>query len=152
VLILGDIAHSRVARSNIWGLKTMGAYVKVCGPSTLMPREVEEMGVEYTYDLQEGLEWCDVVNVLRLQLERQNEGLIPSLRDYQRSFGLTRRRLEAVGSEKIIMHPGPMNRGVEIDSNVADGPGSVILRQVTHGVAVRMAVLYLISGGERAIG
>jgi len=152
VLILGDIAHSRVARSNIWGLRTMGAQVMVCGPSTLMPREVEEMGVKVTHNLQEALEWCDVVNVLRLQLERQAQGLIPSLRDYQRAFGLTRARLEATGSEKVIMHPGPINRGVEIDSDVADGPGSVILRQVTHGVAVRMAVLYLISGGDRAIG
>ncbi|HHE46766.1 MAG TPA: aspartate carbamoyltransferase catalytic subunit, partial [Bacteroidetes bacterium] len=151
VLILGDIAHSRVARSNIWGLRTLGASVKVCGPLALMPREVEEMGVEITHDLNEALAWCDVVNVLRLQLERQQEGLIPSLRDYQRSFGLTRKRLEMAGGDKVIMHPGPMNRGVEIDSDVADGSGSVILRQVTYGVAVRMAVLYLISGGERII-
>ncbi len=151
VLILGDIAHSRVARSNIWGLRTMGANVKICGPLALMPREVEQMGVDVTHDLNKALAWCDVVNVLRLQLERQREGLIPSLRDYQRSFGLTRRRLEQAGGEKVIMHPGPINRGVEIDSDVADGPGSVILRQVTYGVAVRMAVLYLISGGERII-
>ncbi|NQU06373.1 MAG: aspartate carbamoyltransferase catalytic subunit [Calditrichaeota bacterium] len=151
VLILGDIAHSRVARSNIWGLRTMGAKVKLCGPTTLMPREIESLDVEVIHELDEGLDWCDVVNVLRIQLERQNEGLIPSLREYQRSFGLTRKRLDKVGGEKIIMHPGPMNRGVEIDSDVADGPGSVILSQVTHGVAVRMAVLYLISGREQSI-
>lgn len=152
VLILGDIAHSRVARSNIWGLRTMGARVMLCGPATLMPREIETMDVEVTYDIDEGLAWCDVVNVLRIQIERQSKGLIPSLRDYQRTFGLTRARLERSGGEKIIMHPGPMNRGIEIDSDVADGPGSVILRQVTFGVAVRMAVLYLISGRERTIG
>jgi len=151
VLILGDIAHSRVARSDIWGLKTMGAEVKLCGPATLIPRDVDLMGVDVTFDIVEGLSWCDVVIVLRLQMERQREGLIPSMREYLRTFGLTRLRLEQAGGEKIIMHPGPMNRGVEIDSDVADGPGSVILRQVTHGVAVRMAVLYLISGGERGI-
>lgn len=151
VLILGDIAHSRVARSNVWGLRTMGAEVTLCGPATLMPREIEKMNANVSYDLDDGLAWCDAVIVLRLQLERQKDGLIPSLRDYQRTFGLTRRRLEKADGEKIIMHPGPINRGVEIDSDVADGPGSVILRQVTSGVAVRMAVLYLISGGERII-
>ena len=151
VLILGDIAHSRVARSNIYGLKTMGAEVTVCGPATLMPRGIESMGVNVTHDLNEGLAWCDVVNVLRLQLERQSQGLIPSLRDYQRGFGLTRERLVRTGRQIVVMHPGPMNRGVEIDSDVADGPASVILQQVTFGVAVRMAVLYLISGGERIL-
>lgn len=151
VLILGDIAHSRVARSNIWGLHAMGVEVKVCGPSTLIPRDMNSMGVDVTYNLDEGLAWCDVVNVLRLQRERQGQGLIPSLRDYQRAFGLTRQRLEKAGKEILVMHPGPMNRGVEIDSDVADGPGSVVLQQVTHGVAVRMAVLFLIAGGERVI-
>jgi aspartate carbamoyltransferase catalytic subunit len=151
VLILGDIAHSRVARSNIFGLRTMGAEITVCGPATLMPREIETLGVNVTHNVDEGLAWCDVVNVLRLQRERQREGLIPSLRDYQRAFGLTRARLERAGHSIVVMHPGPMNRGVEIDSDVADGPWSVILRQVTFGVAVRMAVLYLLSGGERVI-
>ena len=152
VLIVGDITHSRVARSNIWGLQTMDAQVMLCGPATLMPREVETMGVGVTHDLDEGLDWCDVVMVLRLQMERQRAGLVPSLREYMNTFGLTRKRLDRTGGEKIIMHPGPINRGIEIDSDVADGPGSVILSQVTHGVAVRMAVLYLISGGERRIG
>lgn len=151
VLILGDIAHSRVARSNIHGLLAMGANVKVCGPATLMPRDIESLGVEPLFDLDEALEWCDVANVLRLQLERQKTGEIPSLREYNRAFGLTRARLERLDKEIIVMHPGPINRGVEIDSDVADGPFSVILNQVTHGVAVRMAVLYLISGRERFV-
>ncbi len=151
VLILGDVAHSRVARSNIHGLRAMGAEVAVCGPATLMPRGIEALGVTPLYNLDEALSWCDVVNVLRLQLERQKEGQIPSLREYNRTFGLTRARLEKVARDIVVMHPGPMNRGVEIDSDVADGPFSVILSQVTHGVAVRMAVLYLISGRERFV-
>jgi len=151
VLILGDVAHSRVARSNIHGLRAMGAEVAVCGPATLMPRGVESLGVDVIYDLDEALGWCDVVNVLRLQLERQKSGEIPSLREYNRTFGLTRSRLEKLGRDIVVMHPGPMNRGVEIDSDVADGPYSVILNQVTHGVAIRMAVLYLISGRERFV-
>ncbi len=151
VLILGDIAHSRVARSNIHGLLAMGAHVKVCGPATLMPRDIASLGVEPLFDLDDALEWCDVVNVLRLQVERQKTGEIPSLREYNRSFGLSMARLERLGKEITVMHPGPMNRGVEIDSDVADGPFSVILNQVTHGVAVRMAVLYLISGRERFV-
>ena len=146
VLLVGDIAHSRVARSNIFGLKTLGAEVKVCGPATLIPRKVESLGVEYVNNLDEGLQWCDVVNVLRIQRERQREGLFPSLREYREMFGLTRNRLERIGKEITIMHPGPINRGVEIDAEVADGPWSVILQQVTYGVAVRMAVLYLIAG------
>lgn len=146
VLLVGDIAHSRVARSNIFGLKTLGAEVKVCGPATLIPRKIEGLGVEYVSNLEEGLQWCDVVNVLRIQRERQREGLLPSLREYREMFGLTRNRLERVGKEITIMHPGPLNRGVEIDAEVADGPWSVILQQVTYGVAVRMAVLYLIAG------
>ncbi|MFH0765864.1 MAG: aspartate carbamoyltransferase catalytic subunit [Calditrichota bacterium] len=151
ILILGDIAHSRVARSNIFGLISMGASVTVCGPATLIPREIETLGVSVTHDLDEALRWCDVVNVLRLQQERMKQGYVPSLRDYQRKFGLTRARLETAGRDILVMHPGPMNRGVEIDTDVADGPASVILRQVTHGVAVRMAVLYLISGKERSV-
>jgi aspartate carbamoyltransferase catalytic subunit len=151
VLILGDIAHSRVARSNIHGLLAMGARVGVCGPATLIPREVESLGVEVVPDLDEGLGWCDVVNVLRLQLERMKTGEVPSLREYNRSFGLTRKRLEKTARDIVVMHPGPINRGVEIDSDVADGPFSVILNQVTHGVAVRMAVLYLISGREKFV-
>lgn len=151
VLILGDIAHSRVARSNIHGLTKMGAKVMVCGPATLMPMDVESLGVDVVYDLEEGLDWCDVVNVLRLQVERQIKGYIPSLREYQLTFGLTREKLERVGRDIVVMHPGPMNRGVEIDSDVADGPWSVILSQVTHGVAIRMAVLYLISVKERFV-
>lgn len=149
VVILGDIAHSRVARSNIHGLKAVGAEVMVCGPSTLIPRDVEALGVKTSTDVDEALDWCDVINVMRLQLERQNQGYIPSLREYQRTFGITKARLDRIGKKILILHPGPMNRGVEIDSNVADAPGSVILQQVTHGVAIRMAVLFLISGKER---
>lgn len=149
VLILGDIAHSRVARSNMFGLLVMGAEVTVCGPATLIPREIEKLGVQVCYNLDEGLAWCDVVNVLRLQRERMDQGYLPSLREYQRTYGLTRERLNRANKEIVVLHPGPMNRGVEIDSDVADGPWSVILQQVTHGVAVRMAVLYLICGKER---
>jgi len=149
VLLLGDVTHSRVALSNIYGLQALGAEVMVCGPSTLLPHSISELGVESCYDLDEALSWCDAVNVFRLQIERQNDGFIPTLRDYQRKFGLTRQRLEKVGRKITVLAPGPMNRGVEIDSDVADAPGSVILQQVTHGVAVRMAVLYLISGKER---
>ena len=121
----------------------------VCGPSTLIPHSIGELGVEICYDLDEALDWCDAVNVYRLQLERQDAGYIPSLRDYQRKFGLSRIRLDRIDHKVTVLHPGPMNRGIEIDSDVADAPGSVILQQVTHGVAVRMAVLYLISGKGR---
>ncbi|GBD93816.1 aspartate carbamoyltransferase [bacterium BMS3Abin05] len=146
VLIVGDIAHSRVARSNIYGLLTMGARVSVCGPPTLLPVEVEELGAEVYYNLDEALEQADVVNVLRIQLERQGKGLFPSIREYREQFGITTERLKRFGRNFVIMHPGPMNRGVEIDSDVADSGNSVILHQVTNGVAVRMAVLYLLSG------
>ena len=148
VLIVGDIAHSRVARSNIHGLRAMGAKVSVCGPATLMPVEVEALGVEVYYDLDEALQQADVVNVLRIQLERQGKGLFPSLREYRNLFGITMERLQKLGRDIVIMHPGPMNRGVEIDSDVADSEFSVILRQVTNGVAVRMAVLLYVIGGE----
>jgi len=151
VTIVGDILHSRVARSNIWGLRTMGARVRICGPSTLMPVEVEKMGVEVFYKLDEALEGADVVNVLRIQRERQDSGLLPSLREYTRPWGVGPERLGRMNDGYVVMHPGPINRGVELMPAVADGPHSVILPQVTHGVAVRMAVLYILSGGvERA--
>jgi aspartate carbamoyltransferase catalytic subunit len=147
VCIVGDVLHSRVARSNIWGLTKLGAEVAVCGPRTLLPRDVGDMGVRVFGRIEEAIEWADVLNVLRLQLERMQSGFIPSLREYNRFFGVTRERIERAPSELLILHPGPMNRGVEIDSDVADGPHSVILNQVTNGVAVRMAVLYLLAGG-----
>jgi len=148
VAICGDVLHSRVARSNIWGLKKLGAQVAVCGPATLVPRDIGALGVEVIPRIEDAIAWADALNVLRLQLERMTGGFIPSLREYNRVFGVTRERLERAGKELVIMHPGPMNRGVEIDSDVADGPGSVILPQVTNGVAVRMAVLYLLAGGS----
>lgn len=148
VVIVGDIAHSRVARSNIWGLKTMGASVAVCGPKTLMPLDVEQLGVDVYVHLEEALEGADVINVLRLQWERQSQGLLPSVREYIRQYGITLERLAGAKEDLTIMHPGPINRGVEITPEVADGPYSVILNQVTNGVAVRMAVLFLLSGGE----
>jgi aspartate carbamoyltransferase catalytic subunit len=148
VCIVGDILHSRVARSNILGLRTVGAEVAVCGPATLLPAEIAEMGVTVFRRVEEAIEWADVLNVLRLQLERMQGGFVPSLREYNRVFGVTEGRLARAGRELLILHPGPMNRGVEIDSAVADGPHSVILQQVTNGVAVRMAVLYLLAGGK----
>ena len=147
VCIVGDVLHSRVARSNIFGLVTLGAKVAVCGPRTLLPAGIEELGVRVFGRVEEAVEWSDALNVLRLQLERMQDGFVPSLREYNRVFGVTRERLEWAPRELLILHPGPMNRGVEIDSDVADGPHSVILRQVTNGVAVRMAVLYLLTGG-----
>ncbi len=146
VLIVGDVEHSRVARSNIYGLRTMGAQVAVCGPPTLLPVQAEELGVEVFYDLDEALEQADVVNVLRIQRERQRTGLFPSLREYRARFGITVDRLKRHKKGLVIMHPGPMNRGVEIDNDVAESGNSVILNQVTNGVAVRMAVLFLLSG------
>ncbi|MQA89256.1 MAG: aspartate carbamoyltransferase catalytic subunit [Gemmatimonas sp.] len=148
VCIVGDVLHSRVARSNIWGLRKVGAEVAVCGPLTLMPPRVEEMGVTVFRRIEEAIEWADALNVLRLQLERMEGGFVPSLREYNRVFGITNDRLDRAPNDILILHPGPMNRGVEIDSVVADGPHSVILKQVTNGVAVRMAVLYLLAGGE----
>jgi aspartate carbamoyltransferase catalytic subunit len=145
VVIVGDIKHSRVARSNIWGLLTLGAKVSVCGPQTLLPVEMEKFGVGVYDNLDEALDGADVVNVLRLQRERQQSGLLPSLREYNRFYGITKDRLKRLNENFIIMHPGPMNRGVEISSEVAEGPYSVILPQVTNGVAIRMAVLYLLS-------
>jgi aspartate carbamoyltransferase catalytic subunit len=147
VCIVGDVLHSRVARSNIWGLTKLGAEVGICAPRTLLPREISDMGVQLFGRIEEAIEWADVLNVLRLQLERMQSGFIPSLREYNRFFGVTRQRVEAAPRDLLILHPGPMNRGVEIDSDVADGPHAVILHQVTNGVAVRMAVLYLLAGG-----
>lgn len=151
ICIVGDVLHSRVARSNIWGLQAMGAEVAVCGPRSLLPSAVREMGVEVFDRVEAAIEWADALNILRLQLERMQLGYIPSLREYNRVFGVTRARLERAPRDLLILHPGPMNRGVEIDSDVADGPHSVILHQVTNGVAVRMAVLYLLAGNKAAL-
>ena len=146
VAILGDIMHSRVARSNIWGLTKLGASVTIAGPCTMMPAEVERFGVTVAKNVEEAIEGSDVVNILRIQLERQRAGLYPSLREYARVHGVTRERLRRAKPNVVVMHPGPMNRGVEIAQDVADGENSVILEQVTNGVAVRMAVLYLLAG------
>ena len=146
--IIGDISHSRVAMSNIHGLLKMGAKITLCGPATLIPREIEKLGVQVSYNLDEVIAQVDVLNVLRIQLERQESGLFPSLREYHNYYGITRQRLEKASKPITIMHPGPINRGVEIASDVADSEHSVILDQVTNGVAVRMAVLYLLAGGE----
>ncbi len=150
VAIIGDIAHSRVARSNIIGLKTMGAKVMVAGPPTMIPPFIDSMGVGVTSSLQEAVAWADVIMMLRVQLERQKQMLFPSLREYSRFFGLNLEMLKKAKRDVIIMHPGPINRGVEIQSEVADGPYSVILDQVTNGVAVRMALLYLLLGGKKS--
>ncbi|HET9604719.1 MAG TPA: aspartate carbamoyltransferase catalytic subunit [Gemmatimonadales bacterium] len=148
VAIIGDVLHSRVARSNIWGLTKLGASVAVCGPASLLPRGIAEMGVTVLPRVEDAIQWADALNVLRLQLERMTAGFIPSLREYNRVFGVTTERLKRAPKDLLILHPGPMNRGVEIDSDVADGEHSVILPQVTNGVAVRMAVLYLLAGGR----
>lgn len=147
VAIVGDITHSRVAMSNIYCLKKQGAEVTVVGPPTLIPKYMAEaMGVNVTYNLREALEWCDVANVLRIQLERQNMPLFSSLREYNLFYGISRELLDSLHKEVIIMHPGPINRGVELNSDVADSKQSIILQQVENGVAIRMAVLYLIAG------
>ena len=148
VAIIGDILHSRVVRSNIIGLAKVGAKVLVCGPKTMMPPFVESLGVEVTYDLDEALAWCDVAMALRIQLERQEGSLFPSLREYHERFGIKMSHLEKY-PDFVIMHPGPINRGVELQSEVADHERAIILDQVTNGLAVRMAVLYLLSGGSR---
>jgi aspartate carbamoyltransferase catalytic subunit len=146
IVLVGDIMHSRVALSNIYLLKKMGAEVMVAGPPTLIPKYIEEaLGVKVEYNLQKALAWCDVANVLRIQLERQKKVLFSTLREYNLAYGVTRKVLDSIGKEILIMHPGPMNRGVEIDSDVADGNNSIILQQVENGVAVRMAVLYLLA-------
>ena len=148
VLIVGDISHSRVARSNIWGLNKLGAEVAVAGPQTLIPREIEKMGVKVYTDLDQALENVDVVNILRIQMERQESGLFPSIREYREIYGMNAERLERLGIKTVIMHPGPMNRGIEIESSVADSSQSVITEQVKNGVAIRMALLYLLAGRE----
>ena len=146
VAIIGDIMHSRVAQSNIYLLKKMGAEVTVCGPPTLIPKYIcQALSVNVSYNLKETLEWCDVANVLRIQLERQNQVLFSSLREYNLAYGISRKMLDSLHKEIVIMHPGPINRGVELDSDVADSKQSIILQQVENGVAVRMAVLYLLS-------
>ncbi|HLO81517.1 MAG TPA: aspartate carbamoyltransferase catalytic subunit [Chitinophagaceae bacterium] len=151
VAIIGDIMHSRVALSNIYLLQKMGAEVTVAGPPTLIPKYIKEsFGVRVEYDVKKALQWCDVANVLRIQLERQNQVLFSSLREYNLAFGITRRMLDDLDKEVFIMHPGPINRGVEIDSDVADSKQSLILQQVENGVAVRMAVLYLLAGKREA--
>lgn len=144
VCIVGDIAHSRVALSNIYGLKTMGAEVSICGPATMIPRNIEELGVKIIYDIDEAIQENDVLNILRIQLERKAREYFPSIREYSKYFGITENRLEKNGKDILILHPGPINRGVEISSLVADGKNQIILNQVTNGVAVRMAILYLL--------
>jgi aspartate carbamoyltransferase catalytic subunit len=147
VAIIGDIMHSRVAQSNIYLLKKMGAEVLVCGPPTLIPKHIQEaFNIKVEYDLKKALAWCDVANVLRIQLERQNQVLFSSLREYSLAYGINRKLLDSLSKEIVIMHPGPINRGVELDSDVADSKQSIILQQVENGVAVRMAALYLLSG------
>ncbi len=148
VVIVGDIAHSRVARSNIWGLTKMGANVTVCAPKLLIPPEIEKMGVKVSYNLDQALKGADTVNVLRMQFERDQTGAFPKQREYFNSFGITKERLDKINKNIIVMHPGPLNRGIEISSEIADGANSVILEQVTNGIAVRMAVLYLVSQGK----
>lgn len=147
IAIIGDIMHSRVALSNIYLLKKMGAEVTVAGPPTLIPKYLQQsFGVNVSYNVEETLKWCDVANVLRIQLERQNQPLFSSLREYNLAFGISKKLLDSLQKEIVIMHPGPINRGVEIDSDVADSKQSIILQQVENGVAVRMAVLYLLAG------
>lgn len=148
VAIIGDIMHSRVALSNIYCLKKMGAEVTVAGPPTLIPKYIDSLGVQVTYNVKEALAWCDVANVLRIQLERQNMPLFSSLREYALFYGIDKKLLDSLQKEIVIMHPGPINRGVELNSDVADSAHSIILNQVENGVAVRMAVLYLLSGKD----
>jgi aspartate carbamoyltransferase catalytic subunit len=146
VALFGDIMHSRVALSNIYLLTKMGAEVIVCGPPTLIPKHIEKLGVRVSYDVRKTLEWCDVANVLRIQLERQNKPLFSTLREYSLYYGINKSMLDSLKKEIVIMHPGPINRGVELNSDVADSKNSIILDQVQNGVAVRMAVLYLLAG------
>ena len=149
VTIVGDIRHSRVARSNLWGMTTMGAHVTLCGPSTLVPRNTDLMNkVTWEPDVKKAVKNADAIIALRLQKERMDDALLPSMREYRNTFGITHELLENAKDSVLIMHPGPINRGVELDSEIADGDNSVILNQVTNGVAVRMAVLYLLAGGR----
>lgn len=151
VVIVGDILHSRVALSNIYCLKKLGAEVMVCGPTTLIPKYITSLGVLVEHNLMRALEWCDVANMLRIQLERQDTKYFPSLREYSMLYGLTGEILDKLNKDIVIMHPGPINRGVEITSEVADGPYNIILDQVENGVAVRMAVMFLLAGQKAAI-
>ena len=146
--IVGDISHSRVALSNIYGLKTMGAEVTLCGPPNLIPKYIKNLGVKINYNIDEVIEWSDALNILRIQRERMGIGLVPSIREYRDLFGITKERLKNLKKEIVIMHPGPINRGVEIDTYAADSDKSVILNQVLNGVAVRMSILYLLLGAS----
>lgn len=146
VVIVGDILHSRVALSNIFALQKLGAEVMVCGPATLLPKYISSLGVKVELDIRKALEWCDIANVLRIQLERQKMRYFPSLREYSMYYGINRALLDSLNKEIVIMHPGPINRGVELTSDVADSEHSIILDQVENGVAIRMAVLYLLAG------
>jgi aspartate carbamoyltransferase catalytic subunit len=148
VAIIGDIAHSRVARSNIYGLTRMGAQVTVAGPATMLPRQIEQMGVTVHQHLEEAIKDVDIIMMLRIQTEREQQNIFPSLREYSRCFCLNRKNIRLAKDDALVMHPGPINRGVEIAPDIADGPASVILEQVTNGVAVRMALLYLLTGGK----
>ena len=145
IAIIGDISHSRVAISNIYALQKLGAKVMLCGPSTLIPKHITSMGVEIENNIENALKWCDVANVLRIQLERQNNKFFPSLREYSLYYGINKKLLEKINKNIVIMHPGPINRGVELNSDVADSNNSIILDQVENGVAIRMAVMYLLS-------
>lgn len=149
IAIIGDILHSRVALSNIFCLQKLGAEVMVCGPTTLIPKHIESLGVKVGQDVQKALQWCDVANVLRIQLERQQIKYFPSLREYSLYFGVNKKMLDQLDKEIVIMHPGPINRGVELNSDVADSEHSIILQQVENGVAIRMAVLYLLAGARQ---
>lgn len=149
IAIVGDIAHSRVAKSNIYSLKKLGARLRLIGPPTLIPKEMEVMGIDIFHNMEDGLKDVDVLMMLRIQMERQGKGFFPSTEEYSRNWGLTLERLSLAKDEVIVMHPGPMNRGIEITSEIADGPRSVILEQVTNGLAVRMAVMYLLAGVKR---
>lgn len=151
VCIFGDILHSRVALSNILCLNKLGAKVRVCGPPTLIPKHIASLGVEVSYDVKESLEWCNIANVLRIQLERQDIKYIPSLREYSQYYGINKGLLDSVTKHKVIMHPGPINRGIELDSDVADSEHSIILQQVENGVAIRMAVLFLLANQRGTI-
>ncbi|MBN4061982.1 MAG: aspartate carbamoyltransferase [Flavobacteriales bacterium] len=150
VVIIGDILHSRVALSNIFCLQKLGAEVMVCGPTTLMPKYIESLGVKVEFNLRKALEWCDVANMLRIQLERQDIQYFPSIREYTMLYGLNKEILDSLKKEITVMHPGPINRGVEITSDVADSEHSIILNQVENGVAIRMAVIYLLAGAQSA--
>jgi aspartate carbamoyltransferase catalytic subunit len=148
IAIIGDILHSRVALSNVFCLKKLGARVRVCGPPTLIPKHYADLGVEVSHDVRDTLRWCDVANVLRIQLERQDIKYFPSLREYHQYFGITRKMLDELDRPIVLMHPGPINRGVELSSDAADSPHNIILDQVENGVAVRMAVLYLLANNN----